>query len=169
MVLSKITSILQICNSKYFAFQIELRWKNKVESSKGSKNKERHLTINILTSPKKKRSRKSSNSNYKQQYLSNSLPRSRFDSERFSESEQQAGSGEVSGRVSRNRSKKSLKSLVPCKGPGQLRDYMDYVKEGRPDDFLGTWRSFYEAVFFKPFSTTLFQFKQKKLKMKIPL
>ena len=129
------------------------RWKRKVETSKSGSSSNNRLRVHA--SPKKKRSRKSS------QHASNmsSKPRSRFDSERGGLSD---GSGRgsslasynlpeaasmpelqnASGRTSRartnlNKAKKPPKSLVPCKGPGQLLDYTDYVKEGIPNMFSG--------------------------------
>lgn len=95
------------------------KWKDKVETSKGDLFDEKFDPA--VKSPMKKSPSKS-------RFLSKNSspgPRSRLTSE---SGEQK--SGRSSRMMSRNTSHKSLKSLVPCSGPGAIQDYANYVKSG---------------------------------------
>ena len=61
----------------------------------------------------------------------------------------------VSGRTSKmsnmssgmKRNKSSANSLVPCTGPGQMDDYIKYVKEGDYIYFLSTAHHIFSPIF----------------------
>lgn len=91
------------------------RWKDKVETSKGDLFDEKFHPA--VKSPLKKSPPRS-------KFMSKTAtpgPRSRVTSE--------SGSGGRTSRAMMTRNT-SLKSLVPCSGPGSLQDYTAYVKTG---------------------------------------
>jgi hypothetical protein len=100
------------------------KWKKKVEARKEVEENSVG-TINFLKRVVKTKTNSVLTSPVKTRKTSRSRGRSKLPSETGSTG---SGTGNVSGRMSRNR---SHKSLVPCAGPGQLIDYSQYVKSGK--------------------------------------